>query len=250
MERRVEFDIMKGIGILLVMLGHTNIFYGACQIPFWCNRIINSFHVPMFFIIAGYFSKTYDGSWKESLRKCVKRLLFPFLITAGIVVVYNAAVAIKRQDLDLLWGVMGSYLIGDPTHRIPDAIGFPIDMGVGPVWFLLALFWAKVAFLFISRAGKWTEVICVTISIGCAGFGIFHTLPFGLLQGGTALGFLAVGHWCRSHKLPIWLMVVCVACWIVSLAFGLRIGPYSAYYPLYPLNILSVCGASLCVFWL
>lgn len=52
--RNVTFDIMKGIGIMLMVTCH---FFG------WnhpvMDKVINSFHMPMFFIIAGYFSQPY-----------------------------------------------------------------------------------------------------------------------------------------------------------------------------------------------
>ena len=51
-HRDEAIDIMKGISILCVMIGHT----------YWCPRwlyiFIFSFHIPLFFIISGYFAKT------------------------------------------------------------------------------------------------------------------------------------------------------------------------------------------------
>lgn len=46
--RKIEFDILKGILIICVVIGH------AVKTPF-----INVFwfHVPAFFLIAGYFAK-------------------------------------------------------------------------------------------------------------------------------------------------------------------------------------------------
>ncbi len=50
-QRNLTFDIMKGIGILLVLIGH------VWQLPDSIHQTIYSFHMPMFFIVAGYFSK-------------------------------------------------------------------------------------------------------------------------------------------------------------------------------------------------
>ena len=44
-KRELWIDILRGIGILLVVLGHTNP-------PF--KRIIYSFHIPLFFILSGF----------------------------------------------------------------------------------------------------------------------------------------------------------------------------------------------------
>ena len=46
-ERLAIFDILKGIGILLVIVGHT--FMKEI------GPYILAFHMPLFFIVAGYF---------------------------------------------------------------------------------------------------------------------------------------------------------------------------------------------------
>lgn len=50
MERRLNYiDIAKGIGILMVFVGHCN------ELPDLLSRLIYSVHMPLFFILAGYF---------------------------------------------------------------------------------------------------------------------------------------------------------------------------------------------------
>ena len=49
-QRDTTFDIMKGIGILLVLLGHVYEWKAI-------GHFVYSFHMPLFFIVAGYFSK-------------------------------------------------------------------------------------------------------------------------------------------------------------------------------------------------
>ena len=55
-KRSSEFDILKGIAILLVIIGHVcdYLMIGGG----WANwhRIIYSFHMPLFFFVSGYFS--------------------------------------------------------------------------------------------------------------------------------------------------------------------------------------------------
>ena len=47
-NRIVSFDILKGGGILLVILGHI-------QIPYMLKTVIYSFHMPLFFLCSGCF---------------------------------------------------------------------------------------------------------------------------------------------------------------------------------------------------
>ena len=51
-KRDIAIDVMKGIGILLVLLGHV-----WPPLPV-IHNIAVSFHMPMFFMVAGYFSKS------------------------------------------------------------------------------------------------------------------------------------------------------------------------------------------------
>ncbi|MGP1499999.1 MAG: acyltransferase family protein [Porphyromonas sp.] len=56
-QRSSEFDILKGIGISLVIIGHV-CYYLMKGGGGWANwhRIIDSFHMPLFFFVSGYFS--------------------------------------------------------------------------------------------------------------------------------------------------------------------------------------------------
>lgn len=48
-KRVVLFDYLKGSGILLMMI---------CHLVGELNQIIYSFHMPLFFLPAGYYAKT------------------------------------------------------------------------------------------------------------------------------------------------------------------------------------------------
>ena len=49
MKQRIEeLDITKAIGIIMVVVGHT-------QLPTFMSNFIWSFHMPLFFLINGYF---------------------------------------------------------------------------------------------------------------------------------------------------------------------------------------------------
>ena len=69
-ERVRYFDIAKGIAILCIIAGHMG------------NGIINNFvftfHVPIFFLISGYFLKN-NTSLKEFALKKYKQLIRPYM---------------------------------------------------------------------------------------------------------------------------------------------------------------------------
>ena len=246
MERRIEFDIMKGIGILLVVLGHSHIFHSACVLPPTLSYIIGSFHVPLFFIVAGYFSKTYSENVLNTLSRYFKRLCIPYILTSVIIILYNALLAYKRQSLELFTGIVGSYLFADTSGIISSSMGFPRDMGVGPIWFLLALFWAKSLFFLISKSGKYTYLICFILSWGFSYIEV--PMPFMLRQGITALAFVAIGHWWKNFSFPKWFVISGIVCWIIEIIFRIGISPYSAHYAIYPLNLIGAFGATYIIY--
>lgn len=79
--RNDTIDIMKGIGITLVIIGHM-------QDSFCLHKFIFSFHMPLFFILAGYFFSPREGV-KEGLVKDVRRLLVPYFSVILLLLIYS-----------------------------------------------------------------------------------------------------------------------------------------------------------------
>ena len=75
--RMYWLDSAKGIGVILINVGH--LLYTG-DVP-WVNKLIYSFHMPMFFLFAGY---TFRVSSERFVRKKAKRLLLPFVAYAAI----------------------------------------------------------------------------------------------------------------------------------------------------------------------
>lgn len=81
-ERYKELDLMKGIGILLVYLGHSFNLpdFKWTKILFFLGSTAYSFHMPLFFFISGLFSNTNKEINLEKFYKGkIKRLLIPYL---------------------------------------------------------------------------------------------------------------------------------------------------------------------------
>ncbi len=138
MPKRIEYlDIAKGIGILLVVLGHNDL---KTNFPFFYH-FIYSFHVPLFFFLSGYFINT-SISFLEYSTKRFHAVLKPYLFT--ILLIYFASVS---------FGNMG---FQNALLRIAKALYgsfFYIDWG--QLWFLPNLFVVSLyAFLFIRMTGK------------------------------------------------------------------------------------------------
>ena len=80
-ERYDELDLMKGIGILLVYLGHSFNLKGIDEniIYSYLWNTIYSFHMPLFFLISGFLMNNgKDIQLKKYYTHKIKRILIPY----------------------------------------------------------------------------------------------------------------------------------------------------------------------------
>jgi len=138
MFKRIEFlDIARGIGILLVVLGHND--FGAIS-PFF-HQVIYSFHIPLFFFLSGYFINA-SVPFFDFFKKRFHSVLKPYLFT--IVLIYFTSVSFEKMGFQTAIGRIVKSLY---------ASGYYIDWV--QLWFLPHLFVVSLyAFVFITIAGK------------------------------------------------------------------------------------------------
>lgn len=167
-------DILRGIGILLMVYGHINYL-----IPVY--TWIYSFHMPLFFFAAGVAYKEHPVI-KDFLHRALT-ILVPYLFF-GIVTLFYwhfAERLYKPSELTLAEAAKG-ILIGNE-----DALDFNI-----PLWFLPCFFLTLVLYNFIrrffstiaKRAPKGVKqclslLICGGISVIYA-FDLLEVLPWGI----------------------------------------------------------------------
>lgn len=90
-----ELDIAKGIGIILVVFGHSITQYNNQVSGIWSviYNFIYSFHMPFFFLISGILStRLLDKSIQEkkvSIRKKAVRLLVPYFFIGLLFIPIN-----------------------------------------------------------------------------------------------------------------------------------------------------------------
>ena len=85
-------DIAKGIGIILVVMGHNDF---ALISPFM-HKLIYSFHMPMFFFMSGMFFKP-DTSFWPFVRQRFKKILIPFFVT--ILFLYFTSISFSKVSI-------------------------------------------------------------------------------------------------------------------------------------------------------
>jgi fucose 4-O-acetylase-like acetyltransferase len=188
-KRTKWIDVARGVAIILVVVAHTYRPPGSLV-----NQVIFSFHMPFFFVLAGYL---FDyGKYRDRF---------------GMLVVSRAT----RLLLPLAVFVLVRYVV----NRL-----------VVPFWFLPALFVANLVLWCLLRVTERRHVgwlIAGAIALSGAGI-LVGPVPIGF-DLGVDLGlaatvFLVAGHLLRRHGLPErmpWLAVVaCVAIWVLGVWQG------------------------------
>ena len=241
-KRDRTFDIMKGIGILLMITAH---FFN------WnhpvLGRCINSFHMPMFFIVAGYFSKSFS-SWDNivpQVKKYASRLLPAALFTQVTLILWSVLLALTnkggwdpviQQTLSIFWA--------DPHG--PMTPWGPLYIGV--IWFLLALLISKSLLLILSRLNGWSIPISLLLAFGS--ILLYRFFPYSIWcvsLGLTALPFVTIGWWLKTHPIPWWFVATCVLCWFLSIAYS-ELNMYGFIWKCFPLDVLGALGGTFCLY--
>ena len=164
-ERDVAFDVLKGIGILSVMLCH--LVYNEGLI----HKVVYSFHMPLFFLISGYFVKDANCfvDFLNLTKRNARRLLLPFSVTMFMLVVWGAILAYAKQDVAFFMRPLLSLVLAN-ADPMDTQWGMPY---AGCLWFLVALFVARECFALLQITLRKASskcrshiilVICIVIS--------------------------------------------------------------------------------------
>lgn len=209
-KTRIEWlDIAKGLGVLLVVIGH---LWYECIFPV-INQIIYSFHMPMFFILSGFVFKKGSSNFISFVLAKSKRLLLPTFVF-------------------FVLGVVGLFFFGEHSGAVIIRRFFFID-GIcpynDPCWYFITLFQLLIVsyFLNLNKSSFLFKGIVIVIAF-ILGFVLYEFeayIPFGIGRTVVAMVFFAFGtllsQGYRENKkiqnkyLKILMIVGCFALWII-----------------------------------
>ena len=241
-QRNESIDILKGIGIVLVLTAHS--------LEGFVSQFAYTFHMPLFFIVTGLFISEYIAAeccdfviwWRQRAWKDFKRLINPALFTVAVILIVSSLSYILKDSylqnpIELIWNDASEW---KQNH---------INM-LGNLWFLFALFFAK-QFFFVFRhlMGKILfPIVCLVIGIIAVVLRQWYDLSFEVLGGASVLPFVWVGYYLKRHGgvdsgIPRWAYLT-IPFWVTFIFWGKgRIGAMPpAYYLPY---IISACGGTL-----
>lgn len=146
-----EMSSLRGIAILLVLLGHSIIIVpiNLLDIP-WCKtlyRYIYYFHMPLFFILSGFFYNC-NGNYGNFVIGKVKRILIPYLFFSII---------------DLVPRHLFPSLINGSNTLKQDMLSIVISGG--QYWFLYTLFMIFLIYPVMDRIKNKRIIILILLML-------------------------------------------------------------------------------------
>lgn len=177
LQQKIDWiNNLRAIGILAVILGHIASPFGA---------FIFSWHMPLFFILAGFFIR-FELVTKDFIVKDFKRLMIPYFIFAifGLLLETVKRIALHRENLDYLHEIQGIFIWMDMPSLI-NTYGFVL-------WFLPALFFGRV-FLFLISKQILSILIQSVIILTLFSLSFLVNLPFGVDNALNAVIFIFIG---------------------------------------------------------
>jgi fucose 4-O-acetylase-like acetyltransferase len=212
-RRSLMIDIVKGMAITLVTMGHTN--QGMIHRNWWASEFgyrldnfIYAFHMPAFFFVSGIFlcsSLEKRGIGRYTATK-LETILYPFevwhILVALTAVLLGRFMQSERPPLGeyLLGFVTGNQewflptllfvlLLGAVLRKIPIPVLFVLSLAASYFWrsvnvafldrgitefpFLVAGMWVGPRFAVIERVPVWASLV---LAVGL-GVGIYYLTP-------------------------------------------------------------------------
>ncbi len=192
------FDIAKGIGIILVILGHIEYISTDLRI------FIVSFHMPLFFVISGMLMHI-TGETKRDYRqlffKKLRRMMLPYLVFSVLdMIVYFGYFTLTGRD-------------GGMTTIVSDIVQTVTFYGISVLWFLPAIFGAEMLLVYIMKKTPLAIASAITVAIVALSyilngrleaanamyglipsFAVFHLFAVAVLRMCFCMGFLLAGY--------------------------------------------------------
>lgn len=178
-EQKIAWvEHLRGMAILAVVLGH---------ISNPMQAFIFTWHMPMFFMISGFFID-YKKSDIEFIISLSKRLIPIYFIAMilGFGAEYLKNILLDRSQINIVSKIFIASVSMD-YNALKNSYGFVL-------WFLPALFWAKV-FLYYMKKYLKSSILVWTGGILSLQLSLKTDIPLGLDEGLFVLLFVIAGNY-------------------------------------------------------
>lgn len=215
-KRYVYIDIAKGIGMVLVILSHTQGFYKG-------GYYFTAFYMQLFFVLSGYLFVQCDYNiQKELMRRC-RRLLLPYfaynLLLVGIfcpMYFYSTPPPLYNYTIQTIEVYVFKAISGILYSRYDWMIPINFDepllfIGNGPTWFLSCMFISSMFFYLTMRNQHRivSIIICivaVSLLLNCSPI----LLPWSIDTAFLGCLFMICGWYLKKYEFECVSLRVCI----------------------------------------
>lgn len=191
-ERTGYVDVAKGVAILCIIIGHLD--------SFAIRRVVFTFHVPIFYLITGFYISA-KRTRAAFFRRKLRTLIVPYAVTCCVIVAGAAAINALRTDgpgtgrVALDWTYAALYGAGN-SYTEPFSI-----KGIGAIWFLWATFWGSCALrVLLDMKDRYRPLAVLGILLACCWSKKLCWLPLSIQAGGPALLYMYIGSLFRQAQ--------------------------------------------------
>lgn len=248
-ERQIWADNAKFVGIVLVVFAHVPTEDVAVR------SAIYAFHIPLFFMLSGYFADTKTSSFGAYAMKNVKALLVPYLFFQIITLPIFFVLCYRHDPAAMVKSVVGIVTYSDTAVSLMPNV---------PMWFVPTLFVVRMLFWVNGKTGYSLPMLMVHVIVATAAYLV---LAHSEVQGIEVLHvssilmvypFFIFGFMCRRYGVMEWIvsrkkawqvvmgclsMVVCMVLHYFNTGFEHRMDTCGAVY--HNSYVSTVCSAVL-----
>ena len=185
-ERLSWLDVLKGIGIILVVIGHV---YSNRTVFNW----LYSFHMPLFFLAAGWVYK--EKSVLIDIKRRIQTIVVPYFSFGLLVLLYWQVIErrFRNSDTSFMDSLLGLF------SGCYDNLDFNVHL-----WFL-PCFFVTVAFfnILVNLGGRKFAYIAVVLMSLVYVVLPMPELPWGINRVFKYIGFYAVGVFLAGRETKI-----------------------------------------------
>ena len=220
----------------MVIIGHSFHVWPIYEF-FYCV------HMPLFFLVSGYFFSI-KGGLGGVILKNVKQLILPYLAVSAIICILFL---LFRQHGEI---ILRETLLGTTLQNEHNIV-------LGPVWFFLALFWCRLTYRFLAQRTNTTQrsLIILVITVGLTVINRYrpiYQIPWEVTEGMVGMFYYHIGAVLKSrnfvaieqktaHKtILVSISFIALLCIIIYYKLnGTNMNLSALKFPLFPIDMIN-----------
>lgn len=193
-NKRVGYlDMLKGLGMFIIVSGHLHNEYG------WFSLPLHAFAIPMYFMLSGMTFKRekFNTLW-DLVKRRAKTLLLPYVMFGFLTWAFWALFSMATHRHSDVWSPLLQIVLSQGSGEF---ITFN-----PPLWFVTCLFVIEILYWFIDKLPEWANIL---ICVVCAFIGnwmvrgpyfeFFRLTPWNIEGAMSALVFYCTGNVLTKH---------------------------------------------------